>query len=177
MMAPRRVFVSCGTDHHPFDRLIDWVDAAAERWRSEGYAQRLGELELHVQHGTSRAPRHGKAVAFLTGDEIGQAYSAATAVIVSCGPGAVMDARGAGRRPIVVARVRGEAVDDHQAAFALHLDHHGVAVAATTPDSLFERLVADLENPEQAITVGVSAATPTGIAGVAAAIDRLVWST
>jgi len=43
------VFVTVGTDHHPFDRLCAWADA----WVS---AARHPEIPWFVQSGTSRAP-------------------------------------------------------------------------------------------------------------------------
>jgi UDP-N-acetylglucosamine transferase subunit ALG13 len=88
-----------------------------------------------------------------------------------------MDARDAGRRPVVVARRRGEAVDDHQLAFAEHLDRYGLAFVASTPDELFDHFLAILANPLIAAVTRASAEPPPGIAGVGGAIDRLVWTT
>ena len=42
------VVALAGTDHHPFDRLVEWVDAAALRHP---------DVRFLVQHGgTTRAP-------------------------------------------------------------------------------------------------------------------------
>ena len=43
------VFVTVGTDHHPFDRLCAWADA----WVS---AARHPEIPWFLQSGTSKAP-------------------------------------------------------------------------------------------------------------------------
>jgi UDP-N-acetylglucosamine transferase subunit ALG13 len=42
------VLVVVGTDCHPFDRLVDWV----ERWQEA----RGDSVRCVVQHGSSRAP-------------------------------------------------------------------------------------------------------------------------
>ncbi|HEV7862459.1 MAG TPA: hypothetical protein VGR20_07150, partial [Acidimicrobiia bacterium] len=43
------VFVTVGTDHHPFDRLCNWADA----WVTEA---RHPEVPWFVQSGTSQPP-------------------------------------------------------------------------------------------------------------------------
>ena len=48
------VFVTVGTDHHPFDRLCGWADA----WVAAG---RHPEVPWFVQSGTSAAPTHAPA--------------------------------------------------------------------------------------------------------------------
>ncbi|MFS0912071.1 glycosyltransferase [Microbacterium sp. 179-I 3D2 NHS] len=105
-----RLFVSVGTDHHPFGRLIGWVD----RW-----AQEHPDVDLVVQHGSSPASTVGVNHHMMTGDELTAHYGAADIVVSQVGPGTIADANAAGVRPIVVPRdpALGEVVDDHQSAF------------------------------------------------------------
>ena len=176
----RLVFVTCGTDHHPFDRLIDWVDDAIERLSvsasSDGVVGSGGEVELVVQYGGSRPPRSGRGVEFMSGEEIAETMGRASAVICSAGPGAVMDSRNAGRRPIVVARNASEAVDGHQLAFAAHLGRVGMAVSVSTADELFEAIRRDLDEPESSVVpVEERYRVGLGVAKIGDMIDRLVW--
>ena len=57
-----------------------------------------------VQHGTTRPPTGGRAAELFRRDEMRAQIESADVVVISCGPGGVMDVRATGRRPIVVAR-------------------------------------------------------------------------
>lgn len=46
------VFVTVGTDYHPFDRLVQWIDD----WMIEGGG--AARARVFVQSGTSTPPRH-----------------------------------------------------------------------------------------------------------------------
>ncbi len=168
-----RVFVSVGTDHHPFDRLVGWAD----RWAADHPDDRVV-----VQYGTSGAPRHGEGSELLGSDRMREELARADVVVISCGPGGVMDARAAGRIPLAVARRHdlGEHVDDHQLAFARLLAERGLArwvqdeagfralLQAVTDDPGLLRLdpAADPEG----------AAEPAGIRRIGGLIDDLVYS-
>ena len=117
------VFVTVGTDHHPFDRLIAWVDA----WLADGGSSRARVL---CQYGTSRRPELAESVRSMRHEEFRRALSEATVVVSHGGPGTIMQARAAGVRPIVVPRRRdpGEHVDDHQVAFVRRLASAGDVV-------------------------------------------------
>ncbi len=106
-----RVVVTVGTDHHPFDRLIGWID---------DWAAGHPDVVVLVQRGESAAPRHARSTPMLDYDELVAAMAGADAVVAQGGPGGIMDARSVGHRPIVVPRrgSLGEHVDDHQVAFA-----------------------------------------------------------
>jgi UDP-N-acetylglucosamine transferase subunit ALG13 len=107
------VVVTVGTDHHPFDRLVRWVDAWA------GAAGR--SIECFVQTGTSTVtPRVAAWASFVSRDELRSLMSNAAAVVCHGGPATIMDCRRAGVKPVVVPRRRalGEHVDDHQVLFA-----------------------------------------------------------
>ncbi|MGH3950495.1 MAG: glycosyltransferase [Pseudonocardiaceae bacterium] len=99
-----------GTDHHPFDRLVRWLD----RWLAERY-----DVKAWIQHGPACAPRHGDGVVLLPRDELLDYMTRATVIVTQGGPGSIMDARSCGRLPVVVPRLPtlNEVVDDHQLAF------------------------------------------------------------
>jgi len=107
------VFVTVGTDHHQFDRLLGWVDA----WLAAGAGDRV---RCVVQNGTSRPPRLAEHRDYLSYQEIEAYVGEAAAVVCHGGPGSVMMCRWAGKKPIVVPRRHdlGEHVDDHQVTFA-----------------------------------------------------------
>jgi UDP-N-acetylglucosamine transferase subunit ALG13 len=106
------VFVTVGTNHHPFDRLIEWID----RWFEDGGGRRARCL---VQSGTSRPPAHAPWRPYLTADEMEAAMGEAACIVCHGGPTTIIDAGRHGRKPIVVPRLKslGEHVDDHQVAF------------------------------------------------------------
>ena len=107
------VFVTVGTDHHPFDRLVAWADA----WVASG---RYPDVACLIQSGTSNPPVHTPWHDYVRYDEMCAAMSSAIAVVCHGGPATIMDARRLGRVPIVVPRSAdlGEHVDNHQQRFA-----------------------------------------------------------
>jgi UDP-N-acetylglucosamine transferase subunit ALG13 len=121
------IFVTAGTDHHPFDRLIDW----SERWLCE---RRVSCL---IQVGTSRPPARGRWVDYLPYQEVERAMDAATVVVCHGGPGMITLALNFGTKPIVVPRQHalGEHVDDHQTVFARRLAAEGEIDLAETEES------------------------------------------
>ena len=109
------MLVIVGTDIHPFDRLMGWL----ERW----YAARADRPRLRVQHGSSRVPLVPGASAYLAHDELTRAMREALLVVSHGGPATISEARRSGHLPIVVPRdpARAEHVDDHQLRFARRL--------------------------------------------------------
>ncbi|WP_236795443.1 glycosyltransferase [Amycolatopsis sp. GM8] len=137
-MAPL-VFASVGTDHHPFDRLVGWLDDWAARHR---------DITVVVQYGHSRAPAVATGHAMLPPSRLREYMADAAAVVVHGGPGLMLDAWSSSRLPIVVARdpAMGEHVDGHQLAFVDYLHHQGLVAPARTEDELsghLSRAVAD----------------------------------
>jgi UDP-N-acetylglucosamine transferase subunit ALG13 len=119
------VFVTVGTDHHPFDRLVGWVDAWLDTEAGSG-------VSCLVQSGTSRSPALAEHRDYLSYREMEDNLARAAAVVCHGGPGSVMMARWAGKRPVVVPREHrfGEHVDDHQVVFSRRLGAEGdIAVA------------------------------------------------
>jgi UDP-N-acetylglucosamine transferase subunit ALG13 len=123
------LFVTVGTDHHPFDRLVRWLDA----WL-EGGGDRLARCL--VQRGTSIPPSHAQSSHYLPYDAMDAAVREAAALVCHGGPGTIMLAAHAGKIPIVVPRLRalGEHVDDHQLIFARRMANEGTIVLAESED-------------------------------------------
>jgi UDP-N-acetylglucosamine transferase subunit ALG13 len=112
------IFVTLGTHHQPFARLIEALDA-------------LPAEELVVQHGYSPAPLHAaEAVDFLALPDMLERMDRADVVIMHAGVGSILLARRRGHTPVVVPRAhaRGEHVDDHQAELATALEADGKAI-------------------------------------------------
>jgi UDP-N-acetylglucosamine transferase subunit ALG13 len=129
------LLVTVGTDHHPFDRLVGWVDG----WLAAGRRA----LRCLMQTGTS-APPSGPAdwQAYLEFDALQAAMAKAAAVVCHGGPGTILGARHMGAVPIVVPRRSGlgEHVDDHQVAFSRRLGATGEVFLAETEDDLHRLL-------------------------------------
>ncbi|WP_052336602.1 glycosyltransferase [Nocardioides alkalitolerans] len=138
-----------GTDHHPFDRLVDWMDELA---RSLGDGARVV-----VQHGHSTAPRVAEGQDFVEHDDLVGLVAAADVVVCHGGPGTIMDARRAGHVPVCVPRdpERGEHVDGHQQRFAAHVDDIGMVRLADGYDAL-DAAVADAIETGPSVEVGTA---------------------
>jgi UDP-N-acetylglucosamine transferase subunit ALG13 len=108
-----------GTDHHPFGRLVDWMDAAALRHRDAHFV---------VQHGATRPPSVAGGHAFLGQDQLAELLREASVVVCHAGPGTITDAREAGHVPLCVPRdpALGEHVDGHQQRFAQVVGEAGI---------------------------------------------------
>jgi UDP-N-acetylglucosamine transferase subunit ALG13 len=139
------LLVTVGTDHHPFDRLVRWVDG----WLATPGGRAAG-LRCLMQTGTSAAPTGGAAQwqAYLEFEALQAAMRDATAVVCHGGPGTILGARHMGAVPIVVPRRHrlGEHVDDHQLAFSRRLAAEGgVFLAESEADlhGLLDRVAAE----------------------------------
>jgi UDP-N-acetylglucosamine transferase subunit ALG13 len=134
------ILVSTGTDkRYPFARLVTWT----ERW----VADHADEVELILQSGITRS-RRLPSVSLLAPDELDQLLDRANAVVLQGGPGGIVRARQRGVVPIVVPRRAdlGEAVDDHQLAFARWAADRSWIVEAQTRDlftAALERVLID----------------------------------
>ncbi|MHB8458204.1 MAG: hypothetical protein ACYDBS_11045, partial [Acidimicrobiales bacterium] len=90
------VLVLLGTDHHPFNRLVDWVD----RW----FESALPGSECFIQYGHSRAPRSAAGTSYLAHEDLQLAMLRSDAVVCHGGPASILEARRAGHLPVCVAR-------------------------------------------------------------------------
>jgi UDP-N-acetylglucosamine transferase subunit ALG13 len=139
------LLVTVGTDHHPFDRLVRWVDG----WLDSPGGRAAG-LRCLMQTGTSAAPAAPAArwQAYLEFEALQAAMRDAAAVVCHGGPGTILGARHMGAMPIVVPRQHrlGEHVDDHQVAFARRLAAEGsvyLAEAEADLHRLLDRVAAE----------------------------------
>jgi UDP-N-acetylglucosamine transferase subunit ALG13 len=164
---PRGV-VTVGTDHHRFDRLMDWLDG----WN----AAHPGAVRWTVQHGSSR-PLAGVAGYVLKPHaELLEDLRQADLVVTQGGPGGIMDSRACGVLPIVVPRLAhlDEVVDDHQVAFARQLAERGLVELAESEIELHAVLDRAVRSPEDfAVSQGPSDVART-VATFGAAVDALV---
>jgi UDP-N-acetylglucosamine transferase subunit ALG13 len=129
------VFATVGTDHHPFGRMVHWVDRWVEANAQDGVAGL-------IQIGTSPAPRRARSVAYLGYDEMEDSMRAASAIVTHGGPGSIMLASWLGKTPIVIPRqaTLGEHVDNHQVVFTERLAEAGTIALADTEARLQELL-------------------------------------
>ena len=139
-MTPLAGVVTVGTDHHRFDRLMDWL----ERWN----AGHPGAVRWVVQHGSSRPLPGAENFGMTPRADLLELLRAADLVLTQGGPGGIMDSRLCGTVPIVVPRLAKlhEVVDDHQVAFARHLGRNGLVITAESETELhaaLDRAVAD----------------------------------
>jgi len=129
------VFVTVGTDHHPFDRLVAWMDD----WLASGAKERVRCL---IQSGTSKPPVQTEFDQYFGYQQMETFLAEASVVVCHGGPGTVMMSRWAGKRPIVVPRRHdlGEHVDDHQVAFARRIAAEGEIALAEDAAALTAHL-------------------------------------
>ena len=145
LLPARRVFVTVGSDHHRFDRLVGWVDD----WTA---SRGLGPADVLVQHGPAEPPTSAAGVDFVSHDELLRLMGAADVVVAQGGPMSVVEAREQGRRPIVVPRLSAldEVVDDHQVTFCRRVATQGWIDLVETEAELVAALDRALADPELA---------------------------
>lgn len=161
------IFVALGTHHQPFDRLVLAADLAAVT---------LGERVL-VQCGATRiAAPHAELVPSMAPDAFADALRAARVVVLHGGSSSFLQARAAGRRPIVVPRrpERGEHVDDHQLRFAASLPPAEAAVAE--PEDLVDAILRHAEPDPAGALAAADARTDAFCARFGALVDGLARS-
>ena len=164
------VAVLVGTDHHPFDRLVSWsLRLAAEGW-----------AEWFVQFGStpwpSSPPDGVRGSRLLAGGELLDLVGDAGCVVCHAGPGLLMDAAGAGHRPVVVPRdpARGEHVDGHQMLFTRRMAATGKVAAAHDLSTLRARIQEALAQPARAIGPGGTGRTDAVCGRLAALVEDVV---
>ena len=136
------VFLTVGTDHHPFDRVVRWLDA----WLEAGARHRVRCL---VQHGASAPSSLVPSREFLTYDEMADAIRDAAVIVSHAGPGTIMMAAEARKVPLVVPRVKalGEHVDDHQVLFAQRLREERTIALADNERTFRQFIERAVDNP------------------------------
>lgn len=131
------VLALTGTDHHPYDRMVQWIDAAASRHRN---------VHFVVQYGAARPPQVAEGHDYLTHDHLEELLEVATVVVCHGGPGTVTEARDAGHVPLCMPRDPhlGEHVDDHQQRFAALVGSVGVVHEIRSREAFDAELAAAL---------------------------------
>lgn len=137
----RFLLVLVGTDHHPFDRVVTWV----EEWLDA----QADPPQTFVQHGTARPPRRADGVAITGRDELAALMARADVVVSHGGPATITEIRRHGVLPVVVPRdpARGEHVDAHQQRFARRMGASGFVLTCETREELHARLDSAVADP------------------------------
>lgn len=133
--------VSLGTDHHPYDRAVEWVDA---------YLKKHPEVTCFFQHGFTSDSRYATENAhILPRAEMLKLYEKSSVAIVHGGPGCILDVRAAGRMPLTMPRRPwlGEHVDEHQVRFTKVMDEQGEAILVHDQEDFERKLDAAIGNP------------------------------
>ncbi len=115
------IVVACGTHHQPFDRLVREAEALA-RWSPEPVVLQRGSSRLAAPSCEVHEQVHpARFAAWLREARI---------VVLHAGSSSFLEARAAGRTPILVPRrpELGEHVDDHQVRFARSVASEAVVV-------------------------------------------------
>ena len=122
------IFVTVGTHHQPFARLL-------------GALGSLPAEELVVQYGPGDPPAGvARAQAYMPFDEMMSCFRRAERVITHAGVGSILCATGEGHVPIVVPRRSDlrEHVDEHQAELTRALERRGTVVALWNAERIAE---------------------------------------
>ncbi|MCY7396862.1 MAG: hypothetical protein LH468_12075 [Nocardioides sp.] len=165
------VLALTGTDHHPFERMVQWIDAAAARHR---------DVRFVVQHGMTRPPRVAEGRVHLAHDDLVTLLSEAVVVVWHGGPGLITEAREAGHVPLCGPRDPrlGEHVDGHQQRFARVIGEAHVVRTITSLEAFDEELATALlaaPGPDPA-TMTTTLVRDAARAQVAADLDHLMLS-
>ena len=154
------VLATVGSDHHRFDRLVDWLD---------DWASLRPDVDVFIQYGTSKHPNSPSAP-YVSHDELAALMRRADVIVTQGGPMSIVEARDAGRIPVVVARdpMLGEHVDGHQLAFCRRLNDDGLIYAANGATEFRALLDAGVDDPTPRMD-----ADPEADARLATASQRL----
>lgn len=135
-----QIFLTVGTDHHPFNRMAAYADDLVATFP---------QCSVFVQTGTSQPPERAAWKDYLTETEMRSRLLAASAVVTHGGPATIMAARRAGHLPIAVPRRgnAGEHVDDHQVSFCGLQAAAGTVVLADSVETLRAAVAEALERP------------------------------
>jgi UDP-N-acetylglucosamine transferase subunit ALG13 len=165
------IFVTVGMDHHPFDRLVRWVDA----WLEAGGSERARCL---VQSGTATPPRRAEWRDYLSHEELEAVMQQAAVVVCHGGPGTIASCRRLGLVPVVVPRRRAlrEAVDGHQVTFARRTAALGHLLLSETEERLMELLDRVLVEPGAFRSSQAPAETDRAVRRFEEAVERLARS-
>lgn len=162
------VVLTVGTDTHPFDRAVRWVD----QWAAAN-----PDVRVVVQWGTSAPPSTAEGGDLLPRPDLDELLAAADAVVSHGGPATLQQIRSVGLLPLCLPRdpALGEHIDDHQQRFARHQAAHGRVRLVTGRDDLHRVLDAVVADPDHldfdpACDDSVAAAATRRLGGFVAAL-------
>lgn len=135
-----QIFLTVGTDHHPFNRMAAYADDLVAAFP---------QCSVFIQTGTSQPPELAAWKDYLTETEMRVRLRAASAVVTHGGPATIMAARRAGHLPIAVPRLghAGEHIDDHQVSFCRLQAAAGTVVLADSVEALRAAVAEALDRP------------------------------
>jgi UDP-N-acetylglucosamine transferase subunit ALG13 len=136
------IFVTVGTDHHRFDRLVRWVD--------DWLLEHRERARCFIQYGTSVPPSVADSSPYVGYEDLQSSMRQAVAVVCHGGPATIMECRRHGLIPIVVPRRRdlGEHVDDHQGLFTRRLAAQRQIRLVSAREELWRLLDTAVAEPE-----------------------------
>ncbi len=161
------VLVIVGTDHHKFDRLVDWLDAWGE--------QQEQPTRVVFQHGSARAPRFGEGHTLLPHEQLQELMATASVLVTHGGPATICEAWQHGRMPVVVPRdpTLGEHVDGHQQRFSRRLGRQGQVLLCEDRTDLERALDAARQDPSH-VRFGATGGRGEVVAGTVARIAEVI---
>lgn len=130
-MAKLSIFVTTGTSHFNFDRMLRLV---------EGFLNVIpGELEVLLQYGNSNPkelPSLIKSAEFLSRDDAEQAYKNSDIVFSHCGIGSIFNSLRYNRPTVIIPRYEryGEFTDDHQLQIAAEISSNDLIFMSEDTD-------------------------------------------
>ena len=129
------IFVTVGTDHHQFNRLIQAIDIANINGKID--------QKIFMQIGlNSVEPISCSFGRLLAPEEMEYYYKNSTLIVCQAGPGTIFNSLKHGKKPIVIPRdpKYGEVIDDHQLKFAKHFESKGLIHSFFSTDALINNL-------------------------------------
>lgn len=163
------VFATVGTDHHPFHRLVEWVDSWYE-------TRDPSDVRCFVQYGSSRPPRSAESSAYVPYGSMRQLMREATTIVSHGGPATIMECRSLGFVPIVLPRkaALNEHVDGHQSDFSERLAAAGDIMLCNSSESLHELLDRAVSDPASFRAPSVDHLSADAIERFGRLVERLV---
>jgi UDP-N-acetylglucosamine transferase subunit ALG13 len=161
------LFVTLGTDHHPFVRLVAWI----EHWAREN-----PDWQVHIQHGATPPPRGCTAFAFCDHDRLQELFTISDAVVSHGGPATITEARRHGHLPVVVPRDPrlGEHVDNHQMLFCGRLNEAGLIRLVENEDGFADAVKLSTTSPGERERHREDPPVPPGVFAVGKVVEELV---
>ena len=126
------IVVSVGTNEARFDRLLEWVS----RPRNRGGPRRPARTVVGSRPGAT-------CVAYMPYEDLVELVRKSRMFVTHAGVGSIMMSLFAGRRPVVVPRLKrfGEAVDDHQSHLRAGSEDASLVTLADTLDGARQRAI------------------------------------